>query len=185
VPRPENRDASLEERLDRLERMLNSLMHQQDSKGRSNLQLKLDNGTIDRKDLVKLEALAKQEADLARRINPQEIEKIKEQATREARRAVEQAKRATAEVEKAHQASQTEAAKKLKADSQRQVEDLRRQVEALERQQEKLKREIERLEQDQEDFDAEGDDSADLDTELSESKEVCFTESRSDSHTIQ
>jgi hypothetical protein len=186
APRSENRESSLEERLDRLERMVNSMMNQQNLKGRSDFQLKLEkDGMIDRKEMARIEALAKQQADLAR-INPQEIEKIKEQAERDAKQAVEQAKRTAAEVEKvrnekAHEADQQQAVRKLKADSERQLEALRRQSEALERQREKLDREIERLEQDQDELDEQDADSADSDTELSESKEVCVTQSHSHS----
>ncbi len=177
----ENRDSSLEERLDRLERMVNSLMNQPGPKGRSDFQLKLENGMIDRKEMAKLEALAKQQADLAR-LNPQEIEKIKEQAQREVGRAMEQAKRATAEVEKARKADQKQSSQKLKSDTQRQLQDLRRQVEALERQREKLDHQIERLEQDQGNLDEQDDDLADINIELSESKEACVTETHSQSH---
>ena len=182
VARSENRDASLEERLDRLERMLESLMNQQNPKGRSDFQLKFEDGMIDRKEMARIEAFAKQQAEVARRINPQEIERVKEQAKREASRATEQAKRATAEVEKVRKANQKEAVRRLKEDSQRQLEALRRQVEALERQREKLDREIERLEEDQDNLDEQDDDSVDNDTALSESKEVCVTESSSHSH---
>ena len=178
APRSENSDSSLEERLDRLERMVTSLMNQQNQKGRSDFQLKLEkDGMIDRKELARIEGWAKQQADLAK-INPQDIEKIKEQAKREASRAVEQAKRATADVEKA-KAEKRQAVRKVKADSQRQLEDLRRQAEALERQREKLDREIERLEQDREDLDNQDDDSADIGTDPGESREISVTHSHS------
>jgi len=177
-----NGDSSLEERLDRLERMVNSLMNQLNPKGRANIQLKLEKqGMIDRKEMAKIEALAKQQAELASKISPQEIEKIKEQAEREARRAIEQARRATAEFEKARKSDQRQAVEKLKADSQRHLEDLRRQVEALERQREKLDREIERLEQDQEDPDEQDEDSAATHNHSSESKSECVTESSAES----
>lgn len=144
----ENQDSSLEERLDRLERMVNSLISQQNQKNNSDFQLKLERyGIMDRKD--KIDGSARQQAELAGKPSQEEIERIKQKATRDARQAVEQAKRANAEAGKV-KATQKEAVQKLKADSQRQLEDLRRQIESLERQREKLDREIERLEHDQE-----------------------------------
>ena len=182
VPRSENADV-LEQRLDRLERMLNSLMSQQNLKTRSDFQLRQENGMIDRKEMAKLEGLAKQQAELARKIKPQEIEQIKEQATREAKHAAEQAKRATAGVEKERKTNQRQAVTKLKEDSHRQLEDLRRQVEALERQREKLDREIERLERDQEDLNEQDDESAHIHTSPGLSHEASITHSHS--HTAQ
>ncbi|HEX5222905.1 MAG TPA: M56 family metallopeptidase [Verrucomicrobiae bacterium] len=174
------RDSSLEERLDRLERMVNSLMHQQSPKGRFDSQLKLKGEMIDRNEMARIEDLARRQAELAR-LNAQEVEKIKEQAKREAGRAVEQAKRATAEAEKARIADKEPVAQKLKGDSQRQVEELRRQIEALEQRREKLEREIERLQENRDNLDEEEDDSADPNTEPRESSEVSVTESHSHS----
>jgi len=178
APRPGNRDSSLEERLDRLERMIDSLVNQQNPKGRADFHLKAEkDGMVDRKEIARIEAFAKQQAELEWKINPQKIEKIKEQAERDAKRAVEQAKRATAEVEKARKADQKQAERMLKADSQRQLEELQKQIEALERQREKLDREIERLEQDQEELDEQDEDSDDRHTHQSESKAECVAES--------
>lgn len=172
APRAENRDGSLEERLDRLERMVNSLMHQLHPKGGADFQLKLEkDGTIDRKEIAKIEALAQQHADYALKVHPHGIEKIKEQAERDAKRAAEHAKRATAEVEKAHKAEQKQSKRSLKADSQKQLDALRKQIEALERQKDELDRQIDRLERDQDKLEDQDEDSDDNDSQLNESKE--------------
>jgi len=128
-------DASLEERLDRLERMVESLMAQRGKPGHFEFQMKGPGqmeGMIDRK----------------------QIEEIHEMAKRQAQMAGEQAKRATREAEKAlkfeekrrHGKSNEGAKKQL----DEQLDALRKQHEMLERQMEKLDRQIEKIEQDQE-----------------------------------
>ncbi len=159
----------------RLERMVESLMKQQ------NLRLKSANdGMIDRKESAKLETLARRQAEVSRRQmpDPKEIEKIKEQAEREALRAVDQAKRATAEVERAVKAEQKRpASRKIKEGSQKQLEALQKQLEMLEREREKLDRQIEKLEQEREQLDEQRDeDQAGGDTPPEESKPECVVQ---------
>jgi hypothetical protein len=155
APRPGNKDLAFEDRLERLERMVESLMKQQ------NFHLKSANdGMIDRKDIAKIEALAKRQAEVSRKqvIGPKEIERIKEQAEREAEHATEQGKRATADAEKALKAEQKLHNRKFKEGSQKQLEALRKQLEMLEREREKLDRQIEVLEQNQEQLDEQRDE---------------------------
>jgi hypothetical protein len=191
TPRPDDRDSSLEERLDRLERKVDSLMNKQNSMGfpyiqpnqnqnqnpfsrstgRTFIQPKpKPDSMLDRKQLAESDLFAKQHAGVAR-IHPQEIEKFQEQNKREAEKTVEELKRTTADIEKARKADQKQLAKKLKADSQRQLNELRRQSEALERQKEKLDREIERLEQHQDELDSQDEDSNDTESTDGEPKE--------------
>jgi beta-lactamase regulating signal transducer with metallopeptidase domain len=164
APRPGNKDSSLEERLERLERMVESLLKQQSFHLKS-----ANDGMIDRKEIAKIEAFAKRQAEVSRKqmIDPKEIEKIKELAEREAGRATEQAKRATMEAEKALKAERKlHTARKVKDGSQKQLEALRKQLEILEREREKLDRQIEQLEQDQEQLDEQRDeDQAGSDTQ--------------------
>ena len=154
APRAGNKDPSLEERLERLERMVESLVNQQHAKGRVDFQPKAEkDGMIDRREIAKIEALAKRQAEVYR-VDPREIEKFKDLAEREAVRAIEQAKRATIEAEKAFKGEkELHIAKKFKDGSQKQLEALRKQLEILEREREKLERQIEQLEQDQERLD--------------------------------
>jgi len=175
APRPGNKDSSLEERLERLERMVESLMKQQ------NLRLKSANdGMIDRKESAELQALARRQAEVSRKPMPdaKEFEKIKEQAQREAARAVDQAKRATAEVEKAAKAEQKRPTnRKIKEGSQKQLEALRKQLEMLEREREKLDRQIEQIEQEREQLDEQRDeDQAGGDTPPEASKAECVVQ---------
>jgi beta-lactamase regulating signal transducer with metallopeptidase domain len=76
-----NDDSSLEERLDRLERMVNALMNQQNPKGRSDVQLKLENGMVDRKEMARIEGLAKREARKADK--KQTVQKVKADSQRQ------------------------------------------------------------------------------------------------------
>ena len=161
APRPGNKDRSLEDRLERLERMVESLMKQQNFHLRS-----ANDGMIDRTDIANISAQAKRQAEFSRRygLDPKEIEKIKERAEREAGHATEQAKRATADAEKSLKAEQKlHTARKFKEGSQKQLEALRKQLEMLEREKEKLDRQIEVLEQNQEQLDERDEDQEDGD----------------------
>src|SRR5207249_1841881 len=111
-PRGRAENSSIEERLERLERMVESLMAREGGSQNPypSKHLSLKDATIDRKDIAQAGAYAKRQADEARRqmVDPKEIEKIKEQAEkikeqakREAAHAAYQAKRATIEAEKA------------------------------------------------------------------------------------
>jgi hypothetical protein len=184
-PRGRSADASLEERLERVERMLESLMEQQHPKpGHAEFQLKHEQDWMtDRKEIAKAEALAKRQGEFARRqeeiarrqvINPKEIERIKEHAEREAERAVEQARRATANAEKALKAEQK---KQLNDGTQQQLDALRKQLEVLERQREELDRQIEHLEERQGQLEEQQDeDEAGRDTHPEESKAECVAD---------
>ena len=176
APRPGNRDLSLEERLERLEQMVESLANQKNPKGHADFHLKADkDGIIDRKEIAEIQALAKRQAELAQNqmMNPKDIEKIKKLAERDAARAADQVKRATADIEKTGKADPTlQTDRKIKEGSQRQLEALRKQLEILERQKEKLDRQIEHLEQDQGKLDEQRDeDQAGSDSRRDESKE--------------
>jgi beta-lactamase regulating signal transducer with metallopeptidase domain len=176
APRPGNKDLSLEERLERLEQMVESLANQQNPKGHADFHLKADqDGIIDRKEIAEIKALAKRQAELAQNqmMNPKEIEKIQELAERDAARAAGQVKRETADMEKAVKADPTrQTDRKIKEGSQRQLEALRKQLEILERQKEKLDRQIEHLEQDQGKLDEQRDEEqAGSDSRRDESKE--------------
>ena len=163
APRARPADSSLEARLERLERMVESLIAQQHPKpGHFDFHLKElgeKHELFDRKDIAKMEALARRQAELSRDMKP-EIEKIKEMAEREAARAVGQAKRA----ERALQGEQKLQVDRKHKGSQKQLEALRKQLEMLEREREKLDRQIEQLEQEQEQLDEEQDEDP-LDSE--------------------
>lgn len=156
-----DRDGSLEERLERLERMVESLAAQLNANAWRPMKGPAEANVIDRKEIAKAEAFAQRQAEIARKqvLNPKEIEKIKEHAQREGARANEQAKRATAEAEKANKFEQKlRATGKFKEGHQKQLEALRKQLEMLEREREKLDRQIEQLERDQEQLDEQRDE---------------------------
>jgi hypothetical protein len=190
APRPGNDDSSLAERLERLERMVESLVNQQNPKAHVDFHLKAEkDGMIDRKEIAKIEAFAKHHAEIARKhiIEPKEIEKIKEHAEREAVRAVEQAKRATLEADKALKGElKLRTTNKFREGSQKQLEALRKQLEMLERQRDELDHQIERLEQEQEQLDEQKEQEqqdeqqeqgeAGTQTRLEESKAECVVE---------
>jgi hypothetical protein len=182
APRPPGADASMEERLARVERMLESLLGDK-KMNEGELHLHWPEGKWDLKGPAKL----KEGTHL---INPQEIEKIKEHAKREAARATEEVKRAAREMQKARVEQNRQARGQVKEASEKQIEALRRQMEHLDRQKEELGRQIERLQRDrqklqqkedeegEEDF---GDFDLDLELELEleqhnhEIKEECIT----------
>jgi hypothetical protein len=153
TPRPPRSrpDSSLEERLERLERMVETLMARQGTS--RDLRALKQSAEIDRKGIAKIDAFPKRHADVAGKqvIEPDEIEKIKEQAKHEAARAAAQAKRAAVQAEKAAKFEQTQQTTPEFKDGQKtQLEALRKQLEMLERERKKLDRQIERLQRDQE-----------------------------------
>jgi DNA repair exonuclease SbcCD ATPase subunit len=152
VPRVarERADGSVEERLERLEQLVHSLMSLQQPKPEYRNELKpgapAATGPWERSMKMELFAPKGPAAGMNTPLDPKEAEKIKEQAKQLAVRAEEQAKRATAEAG----TLKTEQKRQLKQGSQMQLEGLRRQREALEREREKLDRQIEELRRHQE-----------------------------------
>jgi beta-lactamase regulating signal transducer with metallopeptidase domain len=165
-PRParaSGADSALEERLARLEQLVQSLVAQQNDKN-FQFHFKGPEGMIDRKEVAKIEEFARKQADIARQqaINPKDIEKMQEMAERQAKVAIDQAKRATKEAERAARADQKRQfnwkSKDAKDAYRAQLDGLRRQLETLEREREKLDRQIEQLEQKQEQLDEQQDE---------------------------
>ena len=137
-------NSSIEERLARVERMLESLLAQKKMKTDGEFDVKWPEAKMDLKDLDKLK-----ERGL---IDQKELEKIKEQARREAARATEEVRRAARENQKAGAEQKRQQRGDIQESSQRQIEALRHQLEHLERQKEALGRQIERLEHDRQKF---------------------------------
>ncbi len=153
--RADSADSSLEERLRRLERMVESLLDRGQGDANAYNLKQPDGGAaiIDRKEIARIEAHAKHQADIARKhaMNPDEIEKIKEHAQREAARAADQAKQAAKEMGKLAKTEKMHQTKRdLKEGSKKQLDVLRKQLEVLEHEREKLDRQIEELERNQE-----------------------------------
>jgi len=143
-------DARLEERLERLERMVESLLAQRGMQpGEPPYHLKgpfEKNGTIDRKEIEKSRALPRPEAMIDR----QQLDRIKELAERQAKMAGEQAKSAARAAEKALKQSQKwQSRSKSKDAMQGQLQALHQRLERLEREKEELDRQIDALEQNQ------------------------------------
>src|SRR5882724_1336212 len=102
-----------------------------------------------------------------------EIEKIKEQAKREAARAAGPAKRAALDAEKVARAEQKRQTRRdFKEGSQKQLAELRKQLEILEREREKLEHQIEELERNQEQLDEQREEHQDSDAQLDTSSET-------------
>jgi len=192
----------MEERMERLERMVESLVSQQSLLKPGQMHMMGPNDLIDRKEIEKLEKIAREHADFAKKhamdqeqieriqeyakaqadfakkqaMDPKEIEKLKMHAEREAKVAADQAKRAIAQAERSAKADQKRQFNfKFKDGSRKQqLEALRRQAEALERQKEKLDQQIEELEQQQEQLDEQQDeDQAENETQPERSEEEC------------
>lgn len=169
TPRPiraESADSAFEDRLERLEKMVESLMARGYATQNSYpLKPSPDKvGPIDRKEIAEIEAYARHQAESARKQAPNEkkIEKMKEQAKQEAGRGADQAKRAAAGAEKAARAEQRRQTRRdFKEGSQKQLAELRKQLEILEREREKLDRQIEQLERKQEQLDEQQDEDQD------------------------
>jgi hypothetical protein len=144
VPHAAVGGSSIEERLARLEEMVRELMAQRDPK-HSNFFLKR---SPDEAAIMELKEMEKMKA-------MRDVEKIKEQAKREAARAGEETKRATKEIEKARKLDAERRSGKRGEALGKQLEALEKQREILERQMEKLQHQIEELHQNQEQLDEE------------------------------
>jgi hypothetical protein len=172
--RPGEERTSLEERLDRLEKMVESLLAQPGPRLRSSeFHLKGPDRPgapaklIDPKQLEQIKQRAKQEAEHARsqaEFDKQMAEQNKQIARREAGRAVEELKRTIKESEHGPR-QEAKRQPRVKAKNQ-QLEALKRQLEALEHQKEKLSQEIERLSRDQEKLQTDLDEEIDLNLDL-------------------
>jgi beta-lactamase regulating signal transducer with metallopeptidase domain/transcription termination factor NusB len=147
-------ESSLEQRLHRLEEMVDSLMNRSGSKSYGyGLPSKPGNDAFDQKDIAELHDMAKRQADLAHKhaIDPKEMEKIRESAQRQAKLGAEAAKRAAANMEKnLNTDKKPQEAQKSKEGALKQLEAVRKQLQILEREKEKLDAQIEKLEADQE-----------------------------------
>ena len=152
--RAESSDSAIEERLERLEKMVESLL----ARGYATQNphhLKQPAGMIgprDRKQIAEIEAHARLQAEMARKheLDVKEIEKIKEHIEHEAARAASQFKRAS-DAEKSARAEQKRQTKRdYKQGSRKQLDELHKQRETLERERERLHRQIEELDRKQE-----------------------------------
>jgi beta-lactamase regulating signal transducer with metallopeptidase domain len=177
TPRPvraESADSTLEERLERLEKMVESLLargyaapnpyHPKPSPDKV--------GPMDRKEMAEIEAHARLQAEMARKHewDVKEIEKIKEHAKHEAARAVSQVKRA-ADAEKVARAEQKRQTRRgFKEGSQKQLDDLRKQLEMLDRKREELEHQIEELERNEEQLDQQENEDQDNDVQSNTSE---------------
>jgi len=135
---------SIEDRLERLERMVNELMAQRNPKhahGAGMAGAKPQPGvTVDQKEIARMKERAEREAA---------------REDQQAKRAAEEAKRATKDFEKARKEMGDWSIGQHKEASQRQLEALRRAREGLERQMERLDAQIEKLEKEREKLDEE------------------------------
>jgi len=185
APQPRRKDTSnmsVEERLNRLERMIESLSAKKEFRVFQPNDFKWEgqwkmNGFDEKQlqDYARAQAdMAKRQVEMARKqleiakqnaVDPKEIEKLKEQIERETARAGEEIKRATRDMERAMREQQQQhprtpearnalpRKRKMDKDAKgQQLEGLRRQHEALERQMERLDRQIEELEQSREEL---------------------------------
>jgi len=102
----ESADSSFEERLERLEKMVESLMARKDTPPNPYATKRSADkvGSTDRKESAEMEA--RHFAEISRKLEQDEIEKFKEQEKREAARAADQAKRAAVDAEKVARAEQ-------------------------------------------------------------------------------
>jgi hypothetical protein len=139
LPETPERGSSIEERLDRLEQMVKSLLDQQNPKrGRAQAELSIKDG------------------EASRFSNPNAVGQFRADATREAARAAELDKRAARQVEKAAKLEEKWREKGPGQEGfQKQLQGLHQQREMLQREMEKLERQIERLERDQQRLDGE------------------------------
>jgi uncharacterized protein (DUF2132 family) len=153
------RDSSLEERLDRLEKMVESLTAQPKNKpGQFEFHMKprAESGlTFDRDtDWARAKAeLERSKADFQKQgptFGRGDQAKIKEFAEQQAKMAVEQAKIARDAQQRASRDEQQRRVKAPRAGARQELEALHRQHEMLEKQMEKLDRQIEKLERQQE-----------------------------------
>jgi hypothetical protein len=157
----------LEERLERLEKMVESLM----ARGYATpypykLKPSPDTvGPIDRKEIAEIEAHARHQADIERKreLDVRQVERMKEQAKREAARAGDQAKRAAVDAEKIAREQKHQIRPKFKTGSKAHLDYLRKQLEILDREREELEHQIEELERNQEQLQEQQDENQDND----------------------
>jgi hypothetical protein len=159
---------ALEERLERLEKMVESLM----ARGYATpnpyaLTPSPDTvGPMKRKEMAEIEA--RHGADMARKHewDTKEVENMKEHARRENARAADQAKRAAVDAERGARTEQKRQTKRIfKEGSQKQLDELHKRLEMLEREREKLEHQIEVLERNQEQLDEQRDENQDNDAQ--------------------
>lgn len=186
TPRPvraESADSALEERLERLEKMVESLM----ARGHAPqypYHWKPSPDTMapmNRKEMAELEAKLKADMGRKHEQNEREIEKIKERAKRESARAGELAKRAGGDAEKIAKAEQKRQPRRgFKEGSQRQLDELRKRIEMLEREREQLEHQIEEIERSQEQLQEQQDENPENEaqSEASESNSDSIEASR-------
>jgi beta-lactamase regulating signal transducer with metallopeptidase domain len=172
--RADGDDASVEERLARLEKMVESLVAQQNGKPGQDPFKYRQLGQPGQQELErKLAEMAKKQAEMGRlwAIDPKQLEKMQQDAERNAARASEEAKRATRETLRALEELKKSSAdakagkRKMKDGPQMQIEALRRQMESLERERERLGRQIEKLQREQEQLDESDDEDSNSDAE--------------------
>jgi beta-lactamase regulating signal transducer with metallopeptidase domain len=148
-------DGSMEERVARLERLVESLRAQRNQNPSVNAMPLWKSAPSDYYKNQSSDFPDKQNefSHQWATVEPKQAQKLKEQADREAARAADQAKRADRDAKRAD--GQRQYTDKLRADSQAQLKALREQIRALERDREKLNREIQQLERDQEQLERE------------------------------
>jgi beta-lactamase regulating signal transducer with metallopeptidase domain len=177
MPRPahaESADSTLEDRLERLEKMVESLIARGYATQNPYL-LKPSpdvGGPISRKQIAEIEAHARLQAEMAQKheLDVKEIKKIEEHAKHETARAVGQVKRA-ADAEKIARAEQKRQTRRIfKEGPHKEIDDLRKQLEILEREREKLERQIEELERNEEQLDQQENQEQDNDVQSSTSE---------------
>lgn len=166
TPRPARAgspDASLEERLERLEKMVESLMARGYATPRP-YPLKPSPDMVG-----PMKEIEKDWAEIARKRELGEKERIRDQAKREAARAAEQAKRAAMNADRAARAEQKRQTRRgFKEASQKQLDELHKRLEMLDREKEKLEREIEDLERQRDQQDEQGEEDVSNDAQSHE-----------------
>ena len=113
-------------------------------------------GAIDRKEIAKIEALARRHVEMERKhaMDEREIERIKEHAKHEAARAADQVKRASEDAEKIARGEKRRQTKRIfKEGAHKQLDELHKRLEMLERERDQVEHQIEELERNQEQLD--------------------------------
>lgn len=156
-------DDSIERRLERLERLVESLLEREkgpkkraEANPNINVDVKVPKFQFDKDQFAKFAEDHKKLADKMQKFGPSEDElaRIKDQAKREAERATREVERAVKDVERAAQDAQRQAQASASRSSDResvakQRHDLEAQRNSLEKQMKALERQIERLEAEQ------------------------------------
>jgi len=146
-------NSGLEARLEKLERKVDSLLGEGGGKGRAFAFGWQPHGPLQQqKELAKLNEMAQHQAEMAKKqgLDAKELEKIKELAQVDVKRAAEETAKARVEFDKARKAeAEKYQARKSKSggDVQKQLEILRKQLDTLEKEREQLDRKIEKLEE--------------------------------------